>query len=169
MNNQVNDLLLLTDPEIDYKSLAAEILEQLALESDPYIANSALTELWTRNGALATETAWQLLSRPPDEPFLQSTALRITFTTAREKALDYMMANVQDGHPQLLNTIVDLLLYESDFRDEMRIAAVVRQRIEGHAEDMGDDLDPNTFADFLRVISFAGTAKRVSKKAPMYT
>lgn len=169
MTNQVNDLLLLTDPEIDYKSLADEILEQLALESDPYIANSSLIELWTRNGAMATETAWQLLLRPPDEPFLQSTALRIIFARAREKALDYIMANVEDVHPQLLNTIVELLMYESDFRYEMQIAAVVKQRIEDRAEDMGDDLDPNAFADFLQVISFVGGAKRAPEKVPMYT
>ncbi len=153
--NQVDQLLMLTDQEIDYRSFADEILEQLALESDPYIANSALNELSVRKSSIALETAWHLLAHSKDEHFLQSTALRIVFAADREKTLEYMLAHVEDAHPQVLNTLVELLLYESDFRYEMRLANALKQRIAGHEEEMGEYLEPDTISDFVQVMRMA--------------
>lgn len=93
MNNQVNDLLMLTDQEIDFGGLSVEMLEQLALESDPYIANAALTELWARNRVMAAEASQELLARVTNEHFLQATALRVVFEqiSGREEEMgDYL-------------------------------------------------------------------------------
>jgi hypothetical protein len=152
MNNQVNDLLMLTDQEIDFKGLSVEILEQLALESDPYIANAALTELWSRNRAMAAETAQELLARATNEHFLQATALRVVFANNPQKALHYMLTLGTTVHPHLLNTLIDSLIYESDFRYELQLARLVKEQIGGREEEMGDYLEPDAFADFVQVM-----------------
>lgn len=152
MDNQVNDLLLLTDQDIDFKSLSAEILEQLALESDSYIANAALTELWARDSGMAAEAAQELLARTTGEHFLQATALRVLFAANRESALHCLLTSEANVHPQLLNTLIDLLMYESDFHYELQMARIVKQQIAGHEEEMGDYLDPDAVADFVQVM-----------------
>lgn len=152
MDSLVNDLLMLTDQEIDFKGLSVEVLEQLALESDPYIANAALTELWARNRTMAVETAQELLARTTIDHFLQATALRVVFAVNREMALNYMRRHGANAHPQLLNTLIDLLLYESDFRYELQLAHIVRQQITGREEEMGDYLEPDSVADFVQLM-----------------
>lgn len=152
MDNQVNDLLMLTDQEIDFKGLSVEMLEQLALESDPHIANAALTELWARNLTMAVETAQELLARVTNEHFLQATALRIVFADNPQKALHYVLTLGATIHPQLLNTLIDSLMYESDFRYEFQLARLVKEQISGREEELGDYLEPDAFADFIQVM-----------------
>jgi len=152
MDNQVNDLLMLTDQEIDFKVLSVEMLEQLALESDPYIANAALTELWARNRTMASEAAQELLARNTNEHFLQATALRVVFANNPEAVLHYILTRGATIHPQLLNTLIDLLMYESDFRYELQLARIVKAQISGREEEMGEYLEPDAFADFSQVM-----------------
>lgn len=152
MNNQVNDLLMLTDQEIDFRGLSVEMLEQLALESDPYIANAALTELWARNRVMAAEASQELLARVTNEHFLQATALRVVFADNPQKALRYMLTHGANIHPQLLNTLIDSLMYESDFRYELQLARLIKEQISGREEEMGDYLEPDAFADFVQVM-----------------
>ena len=78
--------------------------------------------------------------------------LRVVFATNRERALNFILTRGANAHPQLLNTLIDLLMYESDFRYELQLAHIIKQQIEGHEEEMGDYLDPDTFADFVQIM-----------------
>lgn len=153
IDSQVDQLLLLTDQEINYATLSDELLEHLALESDPYIATSAIDQLGLRKSPVAIETAEHLLTHANREHFLQSSALRVLFAMDRQRALTYMLDHVSHAHPQVLNTLVELLLYESDFRDELRLAVALKQRISGCEEEMGEYLEPDTIADFLQLMN----------------
>ncbi|MEM7538563.1 MAG: hypothetical protein AAF639_40725 [Chloroflexota bacterium] len=157
MITQLDSFLMRTDNDIDYTTIPQETLAALSLESDAYIANSALTEWWVRAKQPATqlnETAWKILETANENDYpLQSTALQIAFEHDRPKALDYMLANMSTMHPQLLNTMVELLMYDSDFRYEMVLASMMMQKISGREEEMGDYLDPDSIMDFTQLMS----------------
>lgn len=141
-----NYLIMLTDDEIDYENLSDHVLKGLALDVEPYIAQSALTELLLRESSQAVPTAVKILSSSLADQYLRGTALKILFRMERDKALDYMIEYTPNVEPYVLNRMMTLLLYESDFRYELaasRLIASQLQKIEDKQE-----LEPEVVKDF---------------------
>lgn len=135
MSKESDQLLMLTSDQINYGVLARETLAELAQESDPFIAQSALTELWHRKGSEVVEIAWKILSQPIQERHLQSKALKVLFDLDRENALDYMEEHVHRVDPYLLNVMAELILYNTDFRYEFSVAQKIIQRTKGNSSN----------------------------------
>jgi hypothetical protein len=76
---EINELMRLTDDEIDYDALSDDELKELALGDELFIATSALGELDNRNGNLGAEVAWEILSNSKSERYLQAAALETLF------------------------------------------------------------------------------------------
>ena len=149
MNNlTINDYYMLTDEEIDYEQLPEEMLEQLALDIEPYIANSALAELIIRESPRATSVALDIMATRSHERYLLSTALLALFRLDREKAWDYMAEHFPVADPYVLKTMMELLLYETEFRFELPVAWGIFQRLKT-LEENKELLDPDVTSDFL--------------------
>jgi hypothetical protein len=151
MNQEIDYLLMMSDKDIDYKSLSEETLEQLALviEIEPYIANSALMELLIRNSPRAASTAWKILSTSTEERYLRSTALKIVFKMDREKALDYMIKHARKAEIYLINTMIEILIYETDFKFELCVAAMIQERLKNIKNTREQLLNVDLVEDFI--------------------
>lgn len=148
----INDYYMLTDQEIDYEQLPEDILEQLALYIEPYVANSALTELIIRESPRATSVALEIMATRSHERYLLSTALLALFRFDREKAWDYMTEHFPIVDPYLLKTMMELLLYETEFRFELPVAVGIFERLKTLKENK-ELLDPDVTEDFLGTMS----------------
>ena len=149
----MNDYYMLTDEEIDYEQLPEAMLEQLALDIEPYIANSALAELIIRESPRATSVALEIMATKSHERYLLSTALLALFRLDREKAWDYMTEYFPVADPYLLKTMMELLLYETEFRFELPVAWGIFQRLKTLEENQ-ELFDPDVTSDFLRTMTF---------------
>ncbi len=112
---EINDLMMLTDEDIDYSSLSLDILKELALGDELFIANSALGELSERNSGIAGSIAWEILLNLHGDCYLQAAALEIIFQFDREKALDYISREVYFCNTYILNSIMELII-ENEFK-----------------------------------------------------
>jgi hypothetical protein len=110
----VDELLMLNHDMIDYDSLPDEALRQLALEVEPFIATSALTELSIRRGALAAPTAREILDRADSDRHLRAAALEVLFKLNRDQALAYMAARIQQCDRDFLPTIAEIVIENQD-------------------------------------------------------
>ena len=160
MSYEQDYLLMLTDDQIDYKSLSEQVLKRLALDVEPYIAQSALTELQIRESNEAVPTACQLLSSAQADRYLQATAIEILFQMDRDKGLDYMIEYAPTCDPYVLNEMMNLILYDSDFRYELTAARLIAQRlqqIEQEKKEVGATqalaLEPDVLEEFQRVLN----------------
>ena len=148
----INDYYILTDEEIDYEQLSEDVLEELALNIEPYQANSALAELIIRKSPRATSIALEIIATRSHERYLLSTALLALFRLDREKAWDYMAEHFPVADPYVLKTMMELLLYETDFRFELPIARGIFQRLNTLQENQ-ELLDPDITSDFLSTMT----------------
>lgn len=155
----INDYYMLTDQEIDYEQLPEDILEQLALDIEPYVANSALGELIIRESPRATSVALDIMATRSHERYLLSTALLALFRFDREKAWDYMTEHFPVVEPYLLKTMMELLLYETEFRFELPIALGIFQRLKS-LQDNKELLDPEITKDFLGTMTVVEKAQK---------
>ncbi|MGB0389506.1 MAG: hypothetical protein ACPGWR_32195, partial [Ardenticatenaceae bacterium] len=98
-------LTLMNDEEVDYETLPEEVLTELALGGEWYMATSAVTELSIRQSEAVIPITWQILSKSLGDQYLQAAALSALFEAQREKALAYMLNHAATCEPYLLNTI----------------------------------------------------------------
>ena len=153
MSYEQDYLLMLTDDQINYKSLSEQVLKRLALDVEPYIAQSALTELQIRESEEALPIACQILSSVQADRYLQATAIEILFQMDRDKGLDYMIEYAPSCDPYVLNEMMNLLLYDSDFKYELAAARLITQRLEYVAQEEKEELlEPDVLEEFQRVL-----------------
>jgi len=115
----INELLILTEDQIDYSSLPENTLEQLAFSDELFIATSALTELSMRNSPCAASVAWEILSHAHGDHHLQARAVEVLFEVNRQRAMDWMEQQVPECELFMLNAIMELIIEnESDFKFE---------------------------------------------------
>lgn len=114
---EVDELIMMSDNQIDYSSLSSDTLKTLALGDELFIATSAITELVNRKSSIAGTVAWEILSKSDGDCYLQAAALSILFNLNREQALDYIIKQAQYCNPYILNSIMELMIEnESDFK-----------------------------------------------------
>jgi len=115
----VNELLILTDDQIDYPSLSENMLEQLALSEELFIATSALTELSIRNSPCAASVAREILCQDRGDYHLQARALEVLFEVNPKQAMYLILQQVPTCGAFMLNAIMELILEnEPDFKSE---------------------------------------------------
>lgn len=142
-----DDLLMLPHDQIDYPSLDAGVLRDLATQnSEPYIATSALAELGARGGPDARTAAATILGAPIWDRHLFAFAITTLCEFDRDEATQ-TMAKLLDStnDPKILGAMVECILSNSDhfstgrgraFRD--RLAAKVKTVEPDEFTDLGD-------------------------------
>jgi len=148
MEAKINELLILTDDQIDYQSLPEDTLKQLALNDELFIATSALTELSIRNSPCAASVAWEILSQAHGDHHLQARAVEVLFEVNRKQAMDWIEQQVPECEPFMLNAIMELIIEnESDFKFDpgLSITHLVIERLA--------EFDEETRASHLEVKS----------------
>lgn len=144
-----DDLLLLPDDAIDYKSQPAGVLYELATQEDePYIATSALAELSIRRVPEARAAAAAILARPPWDRHLHAFAIAILcrIDCAQATAVMRELLDHTDD-PKILGAMVECVLSEPDhFRGEAERAFAHRlaAKVGAMAADQFPDLDDRT-------------------------
>jgi hypothetical protein len=152
----INELLMLTDDQIDYQSLPEDTLEQLALSDELFIATSALTELSIRNSPCAASVARQILSQAHGDHHLQARAVEVLFEVNSKQALDFMRQQVPACDPFMLNIIMELIIEnESDFKSEpgLSITHLVIERLQEFDEEATSP-NPEVKTNFLKLFGY---------------
>lgn len=127
-----HNLDLMTDNDIDYNDLSEDILKQLALGDELFIATSALVELRLRESLVAPIVAYEILSESKGDKYLQATALSVLFGTNQEQAINYMLKEALSCEPYILNSIMELMIEnEPDFKfvPASLLVTIVRERL----------------------------------------
>ena len=138
----INELLILTEDQIDYSSLPENTLKQLALSDELFIAASALTELSLRNSSCAASVAWEILSQARGDHHLQARAVEVLFEVNRQQAMDWMGQQVPECDPFMLTAIMELIIEnESDFKFEPGLS-ITRLVIDRLNEFDGEAISP---------------------------
>lgn len=104
------DLTIMNDEDIDYDALPEEVLVDLALSGELYMATSAIFELSSRESQFVVPVTWKILSKSLGDQYLQSAALEALFDMEREKGMAYIYENISTFPPYLLNTAMNLLI-----------------------------------------------------------
>ncbi len=66
------EIMMSDDCDIDYSALPDDLLGQLALGNELYIATSALSELSVRNPILMVPIAWQIIATEHGDYYCKS-------------------------------------------------------------------------------------------------
>ncbi len=93
MNSENIDFM--TDDDVDYKSLSEDVLKELALGDELFIATSALVELKLRKSASCAIISWKILSKNLGDKYLQAAALSVLFDMNQEQAINFMLKQTQ--------------------------------------------------------------------------
>ncbi|MDM8551645.1 hypothetical protein QUF72_16275 [Desulfobacterales bacterium HSG2] len=78
---------------IDYAALSDDVLGQLALGNELYIATSALSELSGRNPTLTVPVAWQIIATGHGDYYLQKLATELLFEHAANSVTKFVHRN----------------------------------------------------------------------------
>lgn len=149
----INELMMLTDEDIDYSNLSEETLKELALGDELFMATSALGELSRRKSSLAALIADEILSQSLGDCYLQANALEVLFDLNRKQALDYISEKGLYSNSYILNTIMELMIEnESDFKrgSALSLITFVKERLKefGSCEKF---LEPEVRDYFLKL------------------
>jgi hypothetical protein len=149
----IDDLSMLGDDQIDYATLSDETLRELALGDDMFVANSALAILAIRHSKHAAPLAWDILTKPHGDRYLHAAALNVLFRMDRQRAVDYLIGQVQALDSYVLNTLAEIMLENHDyFKSDatMPIVRTVMQRMQQYNSDTKWP-DPEVRGKFLRL------------------
>lgn len=144
-------LLMLNADDIEYQTLADDVLENLALSSEPYIATLSLTELVRRQSPRARPVIDKLLGGSSQaDRYLRASALEGMFELEPDAAMRYIAANAAGSEPYVLNSMVELILVnEPDPEAEPAASAIhaVAEQLRAHPET--EEISPQQRSDFL--------------------
>ncbi len=131
MNGENIDFM--TDDDIDYSSLSGDVLKQLALGDELFIATSALVELRLRKSDIAAMVAWEILSKSLGDKYLQAAALSVLFDMNQEQAINFMLKQTQYFDLYILNTVMELMIEnEAAFKSNQAsfMVTLVKKRLQ---------------------------------------
>lgn len=104
-----DELMMLTEDQIDFESSSIDILKDLALGDELFMATSALAELGFRDQEQAEMIAWTILSEQKGDSHLQALALEVMFNCNPDKTINFIQTH-QDGMDNvLLETVKDIM------------------------------------------------------------
>jgi hypothetical protein len=113
----IDDFLIIPHDQIDYASLDAGLLQDLATQdSDPYIATSALAELGVRGGAQAVATAKAILAAEPWDRHLFAFAITTLCDLDRNCAAETMSRLLDcTNDSKILDAMVECVLSDPGY------------------------------------------------------
>ena len=152
---QINELMMVTNEDIEYNILSLDTLQQLALSDELFIATSALGELSRRNSSIAASTAWEILSNSRGDCYLQAAALETIFEYDQEKALTYIRQQVTKCNTYILNSILEIMIEnESVFKSKnvSSLVSIALQRLKG-LDSTTQYPEPEVIDNFLNMYS----------------
>ena len=104
-----DELMMLTEDQIDFESLSMAILKNLALGDELFMATSALAELGFRDQKQAEMIAWIILSEQKGDSHLQALALEVMFNCNKDKTIDFIQTHRDAMDNVLLETVKDIM------------------------------------------------------------
>ncbi len=153
---EVDELIMMTDSDINYSSLSEDTLKELALADELFIATSAITELAIRKSSIAAPVAWEILSKSHGDCYLQAAALEVLFNLNQELALDYIKKQAQYYNPYILNSIMELMIEnESDFKSgrALSVVRIVLGRLQ-ESDEEAKFPEPEVRDSFLKLYGY---------------
>ena len=149
---EIDDLMILTDDQIDYTSLSDDTLQELALGEELFMATSALVQLATINKSLAAVVAEDILSHSKGDRYLQATAIETLFGLDKGRAIEYLLEAVpEESDSYILNAIAELVIENrSDFQSGMggRVFRLLWSKIKS---SNGEEIDRTVRNSFLNM------------------
>jgi hypothetical protein len=149
---EINELMMLTDDEIDYENLSDDELKELALGDELFIATSALGELENRKSKQASNIACSILSNSKGDRYLQAAALETLFQSNQKRALHYMNQRTRNWDHYLLKTVIELIIENpSVFSSGLGwpVSRLIRERIKNF-KDEEQFIAPELIDSFLK-------------------
>lgn len=128
---------MLSDDQINYSSLPDDVLKELVLGPDLFVANSALATLATRHSELATTLSQHILDTKHGDHYLQAAALNTIFEADRQKALELIKRELTGCDPYVFNAILEIMIQHTELFRSLTFQPVVHaacQRI----NELGD-------------------------------
>jgi mRNA-degrading endonuclease RelE of RelBE toxin-antitoxin system len=150
---EINELMMLTDDEIDYDTLSDDELKELALGDELFIATSALGELENRKSKKASNIACSILSNSKGDRYLQAAALETLFQSNQKRALHYITQRSRNWDHYLLKTVIELIIENPSVFSSglgLSVSRLIRERITNF-KDEEQFLAPELIDSFLRL------------------
>ena len=112
----VDDLLILTEDQIDYASLDLDLLAELARQAtEPFIATSALASLSSRDELTAQDVCEEILRRPDGDTHLRAYAMTTLYSLSPERGLRQMeQCADSDIDERLLGSVIENVMSDID-------------------------------------------------------
>lgn len=108
-----DELMMLTEHQIDFESLSIDILKNLALGDELFMATSALAELGYRDLQQAEIIAWKILSEQKGDSHLQALALQVMFNCNPKKTIHFIQS-YQEKMDNVLRSAVEDIIKENN-------------------------------------------------------
>ena len=109
MTMNADELMMLTEDQINFESLSIDILKNLALGDELFMATSALAELGFRDQEQAEMIAWKILSEQKGDSHLQALALEVMFNCNPDKTIDFIQTYRGKMNNMLLDAVEDII------------------------------------------------------------
>jgi hypothetical protein len=121
-----DELMMLTEDQIDFESLSIDILKNLALGDELFMATSALAELGYRDLQQAEIIAWKILSEQKGDSHLQALALEVMFNCNPDKTIDFIQTYRGKMNNILLDAVEDIIKENNlaNFQDSPELMVV---------------------------------------------
>jgi hypothetical protein len=110
MTMNANELMMLTEDQINFESLSIDILKSLALGDELFIATSALAKLNECDKEQAEIISWTILSKQKGDSLLQALALEVMFNCNPDKAISFINAHWETMDNVLRGTVEDIIM-----------------------------------------------------------
>ena len=110
MTMNAKELMMLTEDQIDFESLSIDILKNLALGDELFIATSALAKLNECDKEQAEIISWTILSKQKGDSHLQALALEVMFNCNPDKAINFINSHWETMDDVLLGTVEDIIM-----------------------------------------------------------
>ena len=104
-----DELMMLTEDQIDFESLSIDILKNLALGDELFMATSALVKLGCHDQEQVEMIAWKILSEQKGDSHLQALALEVMFNCNPDKTIDFIQTHRDGMDNVLLETMKDIM------------------------------------------------------------
>lgn len=141
----LEELLILTADDIEFETLSTQMLIDLALEEEMFIATSALTELSLRDEQTAGVVAEKILNTGHGDRYLQAQALEKFFSASPHQGLNYIRQNLVKFDPYVRRTVEELIAENRTiFNTELRnLLHKLKDELEYilHTENIGRNMD----------------------------
>lgn len=117
----IDELTLFGDENIDYETLSEDLLADLALNDDLFIATSAIAELTIRDSTKTVCVTEKILTNFMGDRYLQAAALESLFKVKPEQAIIYIKSYLDTQDPYIIDLISELISENLPYFDTLPV------------------------------------------------